>query len=105
MPLTIKLEKPIKRGDSEIAEIELRDVETNDYIRLGAVGTLLVNKKGEQVYADRPEIVQKYLTRLSGLSEKEIGQMELKDFFKAKEFISNQLAFAYGSEVTGTSQG
>lgn len=104
MPLTIKLEKPIKRGDSEIAEIELRDVETNDYIRLGAVGTLLVNKKGEQVYVDRPEVVQKYLTRLSSLSEKEIGQLTLPDFFKAQSFITQQLNFAFGSDVTEPSQ-
>ena len=93
MALTIKLKKPVEG----LQEITLRDIETGDYVRLGPVMTPIVDDQGRKRLFEDTKVLKSYLTRISGLTEKQIGEMAFKDFLAARAFVINQLAFGEDS--------
>lgn len=96
MPLTITLKKPIKRGDSELKEVTVRDVESSDYIALGPIFEMRFDKGVQQMHED-PQKALAYIVRLGGLTEREVRSLALGDFFRLKGFIQSQLFFPDGS--------
>ena len=93
MALTIKLKKPVEG----LQEITLRDIETGDYVRLGPVMTPIVDDQGRKRLFEDTKVLKSYLTRISGLTEKQISEMAFKDFLTARAFVINQLAFGEDS--------
>lgn len=94
MAMTIKLKKPIEGQQ----ELHLRDIETGDYIRLGPVMAPLVDENGRKRLFEDACVLKSYLTRISGLTDKQISELSFKDFLAARAFIIGQLAFGGDSE-------
>ena len=63
-----------------------------------------IQKDGSRTIVNRLDVVKKYLVRLGGLSDREVGLLSVQDFVRAVEFINIQLTFSDGSEVAEMSQ-
>ncbi len=95
MSLTINLTKPV----DGLTEICLRDIETGDYCRLGPVMNPVVDDQGRRRLFEDTGVLKSYLTRIAGLTEKQINALSFKDFLVARSYIINQLAFGEDSEA------
>lgn len=71
----IKLSRPIKRGDTEIKEIELRELTVYDLEATGAED----NTVTAQV---------KRIAKVSGLTEDEVRGLAIKDYMAASKIVN-----------------
>lgn len=94
MALTIKLAKEI----DGLSEVTLRDLETGDYIRLGPVMAPMIDVEGRRRMLEETKVLSAYITRISGLTESQLGKLALQDFMQMRDFVITQLAFGPGSE-------
>ena len=99
MALTIKLAKEVD-GTSEVT---LRDIETGDYIRLGPVMAPMIDAEGRRRMLEETKVLSAYITRISGLTESQLGKLALQDFMQMRDFVITQLAFGAGSEESTVS--
>lgn len=99
MALTIKLTKEVD-GTSEVT---LRDIETGDYIRLGPVMAPMIDAEGRRRMLEETKVLSAYITRVSGLTDSQIGKLSLQDFMQMRDFVITQLAFGAGSEESTVS--
>lgn len=47
---------------------------------------------------EETKVLSAYITRVSGLTESQIGKLSLQDFMQMRDFVITQLAFGAGSE-------
>ena len=94
MALTIKLAKEI----DGLSEVTLRDLETGDYIRLGPVMAPMIDAEGRRRMLEETKVLSAYITRISGLTESQLGKRALQDCMQMRDFVITQLAFGVGSE-------
>lgn len=94
MALTIKLAKEI----DGLSEVTLRDLETGDYIRLGPVMAPMIDAEGRRRMLEETKVLSAYITRISGLTESQLGKLALQDFMQMRDFVITQLAFGASSE-------
>lgn len=73
--LVIPLKKPLKHGEREIKELELRAVTADDMEACGPLYTAKMNGEDDPSVIIQPKTTIKYLSRLSALPPSVIKQM------------------------------
>ena len=75
--MKIQLSKPIKRGDEEIAEIDLREPTAGDVMECGYPLTI-----GDGEATPNADVVGALIAKLAGIPPSTVRQMALLDFQK-----------------------
>ena len=94
MSTIIKLRTPIDQDGVKLEQIELRDIKTKDYVSLGPVLSLVVNKDGSSQVKEFPKVIIAYIVRLTGLTETEVEKLSLPDFMRLRDYVRDSLDFS-----------
>lgn len=73
--MKLTLNKPIKRGDDELFEIEIREPNTGDVMECGYPLTI-----GDGVAIPNADVVGKLISRLASIPPSTVKQMSVPDF-------------------------
>lgn len=96
---TFQLRTPIARGETDLTEVTLRGITTEDYIKIGpAYDARQVD--GGVTLVEKPKVFMQYIIRLGALTEREVYKLDYVDFKDMCAWITQALAFRGGSNST-----
>ena len=98
MSKTIILKKPIELDDGVLDRLELRDITTADYVALGPVMGVVINKDGTSQVKEFTKVIMTYGVRLTGRTATEIGKLSLPDFMQLRDYVRDSLDFSTGPD-------
>lgn len=82
----VPLSKPLKVGDAEIKELELREPGVEDVIEIGYPYLLIVGD-GDTKMEIRPSVVVKYVSKLAAVPPSSIKKLSLADLIKVQSVV------------------
>lgn len=88
MSVTIKLSRPVKAHDEELAEITLREPTAEDVMQIGSPQLLVPSADGESAGVEiRAKIIGQYVTRLASIPPSSVKAMSLADFMQCQQAV------------------
>ena len=94
MSKTIILKNPIELDDGRVERLELRDITTSDYVVLGPVMGVVINKDGSSQVKEFTKVIVAYAVRLTSLTPKDIAKLSLPDFMQLRDYLRDSLDFS-----------
>lgn len=88
--MIIQLKTPIKEGETTISEVTINEIKASDY---AALGNYMVMDVKANCFRESGEVIVKYITRLTGLTPKQLDKLSFADFGRLRAEIVKKLNF------------